>query len=237
MSRGPFGFAVLISLVATSGALGADPVVAPDQPLAIVGILDSSNSEQGDALTAALKRTLDASTEWKNLELDSPISHWISTGKCPDVPDPACLSRIARNAGVTRFIWGMLKQKQGRVIAQLWLYQGESSGTNAQLEYSARMIDTFDENLLRIANNGLTQLLGPIHFPVLVRSRESSGTLVIDDVVVGSLERGTAMIAAGAGDHRFRLVLPDATVIARNFQVRVQSANHLRLDFINVPES
>jgi hypothetical protein len=238
MSCVPFSFALLLGLTCATAARAADTRSASgDEPLAVLGIADGANKSQSDALTTALKRALDASVEWNSLEVGSTMSTWMSSASCPDVPDQACLSRIARKTGLTRFVWGTLKQKHGRVTAQLWLYAAESPGSTAQLEYSASMIDTFDENLLRLANNGLVQLLGALHFPVVVRSREASGTLVVDDVIVGSLAAGTASVAIAAGDHRFRLVLPDATVIARSFQVRIESANHLRLDFISIPES
>ena len=140
-------------------------------------------------------------------------------------------------SGLRRFIWGTLTLRQGRVTAQLWLFGGDSIGRTAVLEYSSNMVDTFDEDLLRLANNGLTQLLGDIHFPVQVRSSEPKGTIVVDDVVVGDLEEKAANVAVTAGDHRFRLVLPDATVVARSVRIRVESTNHVRLDFISIPES
>jgi len=232
-----FSWTLLLALAWSSTSLGDDSEApAGDEPLAILGIV-SGNRDQAEALTTALKRTLDASIEWKNLELGADLSKWTAAAGCPESPDAACLSRIASNARVTRFVWGRLVQRQSRVTAQLSLYDAHSPGVTAQLEYSSSMIDTFDENLLRLANRGLVQLLGAIHFPVTVRSRESKGTLVVDDVVVGSLEDGAATIGIPAGDHRFRLVLPDGTIIARTFQVRVARANQLRLDFITIPES
>jgi hypothetical protein len=161
----------------------------------------------------------------------------MSTAGCTDVSSRGCLTKIAQTAGLSRFIWGALTLKRGRVAVQLALFNVDSAGTTAQLDYSSNMIDTFDENLLRLANNGLARLLGPIHYPVQIRSRQSKGTVVIDDVVTGTLESGVAEIAVTAGDHRFRLVLPDATAIARTFQVLVNARNHLRLEFMDIPES
>jgi hypothetical protein len=160
-----------------------------------------------------------------------------SAADCPEVPSPACLARIARNSGLSRFIWGTLKVKHGRVEVQISLFDGTQTGPNARLNYSSNLMDTFDENLLRLANTGLERLLGPIHFPVQVRSREPKGTIVIDDVVTGKLESGMAEIAVNAGDHRFRLILPDGTAIARSFQVRIEAKNQVRLDFMDIPES
>jgi len=231
--------ALLLSSISVSSPSRAEPALtsAADAPLAIIGIADGVYKEQGNALTWALKRTLDKSIEWNNVELGVTMEALISAARCPDVPNRACLSRVARMSGLKRFIWGTLTLKQGRVTAQLWLFGGGSTGSTAVLEYSSNMVDTFDEDLLRLANNGLTQLLGAIHFPVQVRSSEPKGTIVVDDVVVGNLEAKTANVAVTAGDHRFRLVLPDATVVARSVRVRVESTNHVRLDFISIPES
>jgi hypothetical protein len=210
---------------------------ATEQPLVILGIADGVNKKQGHALTWALKRTLDASVEWKNIEIGVEAERLFATVRCPEMPDDACLTRMANKLNLTRFVWGSLSLRHGRVTAQLGIFDREATIATAMLEYNANMIDTFDEDLLRLANNGLMQLLGPIHFPVLIRSREPKGSIVVDDVVVGQLNEGVANLAATAGDHHFRLVLPDSTVIARSFQVRVEPNNHIRLDFINIPET
>ena len=230
---------LLLSSILVSSLSRAEPALASaaDAPLAIIGIVDGVYKEQGNALTWALKRTLDKSIEWNNVEVGVTMEALTSAARCPEVPNRACLSRIARMSGLKRFIWGTLTLKQGRVTAQLWLFGGDPIGRTAVLEYSSNMVDTFDEDLLRLANNGLTQLLGAIHFPVQVRSSEPKGTIVVDDVVVGNLEAKAANVAVTAGDHRFRLVLPDATVVARSVRVRVESTNHVRLDFISIPES
>jgi hypothetical protein len=208
-----------------------------DQPLVIVGIADGVNRKQGHALTWALKRTLDASVEWKNIEIGVEAEKLFAAAQCPEAPDAACLTRLASKMNLTKFVWGSLNLKHGRVTARLGIFDREATVATAMLEYNANMIDTFDEDLLRLANNGLMQLLGPIHFPVLVRSHEPRGSVVVDDVVIGQLSEGVANLSATAGDHRFRLVLPDSTVIARSFQVRVEAKNHIRLDFINIPET
>ena len=239
MLRVPLLSALLLSAISVSIPSRAEPALtsAVDAPLAIIGIADGVYKEQGSALTWALKRTLDKSIEWNNFEVGASMETLISAAHCPEVPNRGCLSRIARMSGLKRFIWGTLTMKQGRVTAQLWLFGGDTIGRTAMLEYSSNMVDTFDEDLLRLSNNGLTQLLGAIHFPVQVRSSEPKGTIVVDDVVVGNLEAKAANVAVTAGDHRFRLVLPDATVVARSVRVRVESTNHVRLDFINIPES
>jgi hypothetical protein len=130
-----------------------------------------------------------------------------------------------------------LKLEHGRVTVHLGLFSHDATTATAVLEYSANMIDSFDDDLLRLANSGLAQLIGELHFPVFVRSRETKGSLVIDDVVVGQLIGGIANVPATAGDHQFKLVLPDATVIARNVQVRVKTNNTIRLDFMDIPET
>jgi hypothetical protein len=208
-----------------------------DQPMVIVGIADGVNKKQGHALTWALKRTLDASVEWKSIEIGVETEKLFAAAQCPETPDTACLARLASKMNLSKFVWGSLKLRRGRVTARLGIFDREATVGTAMLEYSANMIDTFDEDLLRLANSGLMQLLGPIHFPVLIRSREPTGSVVVDDVVIGQLSEGVANLSVTAGDHRFRLVLPDATVIGRSFQVRVEAKNHIRLDFINIPET
>lgn len=208
-----------------------------DQPLAIIGIADGTNKQQGRALTWALRRTLDLSIEWKSVEIRLPAETLFVDAQCPPVPNNTCLSKIGFKYNLPHFIWGILKLERGRVTAHLGLFDHDTTTATAVLEYRANMIDSFDDDLLRLANTGLTEILGNLHFPVLVRSCETSGSLVIDDVVVGQLTRGIANVPVTAGDHQFKLVLPDATVIAHNFQVRVKPGNAIRLDFMNIPET
>lgn len=207
-----------------------------DQPLAVFGVAAGDNYEQGQALAWALRRALETSIEWKNAEGEYSFDALLSGLGCTETPDPACLARIANKTNVTRFIWGTLKVSHGHIKANLGLFDQDGVTPNTHLEYTAKMTDTFDEDLLRLASVGLGQLLGPLHFPVIVHSRERTGDIMVDDVSVGKLTDGVANVSATAGDHRLRLILPDDSAIVRSFQVRVEHATLVRLDFINVPE-
>ncbi len=210
--------------------------LAIDHPLIIVGLADGINKKQGRALTWALKRTLDASVEWKSIEIGVEAERLFAAAECPAIPDMECLTRLANKLNLPKFVWGTLSLSRGRVTVLLGIFDRNATIATATLEYNANMLDTFDQDLLRLANSGLAQLLGPLHFPVLIRSHELMGNIVVDDAVAGQLNGGVANLSATAGNHRFKLVLPDSTVIARNFQVREETTNHIRLDFINIPE-
>jgi hypothetical protein len=207
-----------------------------DQPLAVFGVAAGDNYEQGQALAWALRRALETSIEWKNAEGEYSFDALLSDLGCPETPDLACLQRIAKKTNVDRFIWGTLKLSHGHIKAYLGFFDHDTVTPITHLEYTAKMTDTFDEDLLRLASVGLGKLLGPLHFPVIVHSRERTGNILVDDVSVGKLNDGVANVSATAGDHRLRLVLPDDTAIVRSFQVRVEHATLVRLDFINVPE-
>src|ERR1700690_516149 len=213
---------------------GSEP--ATDRPLPVIGIAAGENAEQGHALAWALRQALDSSIEWKSAPLEYSFDTLVSGSGCPRLPDSECLAKIAKKTNLTRFVWGTLRVAKGHIKANLGLFDSESANLNAQLEYSATFTDTFDEDLLRLASVALGQMLGPLHFPVIVHSRERSGELLVDDVSVGRLSDGMARVSATAGDHRIRLFLPDATTIARSFHIRVDHPTQLRLDFIDVPE-
>lgn len=215
----------------------ADAETQLDKPLAVIGIAAGNNAEQGEALVWALQRALDTSIEWSCPSTQVSFSSLMSSVGCPETPDPDCLARIAKKTNLDRYVWGTLKLSKGHVTATLGLFDGARSSSGAKLEYNAKMTDTFDDDLLRFASFALGQILGPLHFPVIVRSRERSGEVFIDEVSVGRLADGIVKVSATVGDHRFRLVLPDATAIARSFQVRVEHSTTVRLDFIDVPET
>jgi hypothetical protein len=208
-----------------------------DRPLAVLGIAAGHQYEQGQALAWALRRAVETSVEWKNAEADYSMDALLSSLGCSEVPDIGCLSRISGKTNLSRFVWGTLQISRGRVHVDLGLFDDAKVTAQAHLEYTAKMTDSFDEDLLRLANAGLGQLLGPLHYPVIVHSRERVGEITIDDAVVGKLSEGVGNVAATAGDHQIYLKLPDATTIARTFQVRVEHATMVRLDFIDVPES
>ncbi len=206
-----------------------------DRPLAVIGIAAGNNTEQGQALSWALRQALDSSVEWKSVPLDYSFDALLSASGCPPLPDSECLAKIARKTNLRRFVWGNLRVAKGRIKASLGLYDVESANLNAELEYSSTFTDTFDEDLLRLASVALGQMLGPLHFPVIVHSRARTGEILVDEVSVGRLSDGIARISATAGDHRIRLILPDATTIARSVRIRVNHPTLLRLDFIDVP--
>ncbi len=220
----------------TSESTDAGGESATDRPLPVIGIAAGENTEQGLALAWALRQALDSSIEWKSATVEYSFDTLVSGSGCPQLPDSDCLAKIAKKTNLTRFIWGRLSVAKGHIKAHLGLYESESANLNAQLEYSAKFTDTFDEDLLRLASVALGQMLGPLHFPVIVHSRERTGELLVDDVSVGRLSDGIAKVSATAGDHSIRLVLPDATTIARSFHIRVDHPTQLRLDFIDVPE-
>ncbi len=207
------------------------------QSLAVLGIVAGRNTEQGVALALALQRALDTSIEWTCPPNPESLGNLMQSAKCPETPDADCLSRIAEETTLKRFVWGTLKLAKGHITANLELYDGLRTGTTTKLDYSAKMTDTFDEDLLRLASIALGRILGPLHFPVVVSSRERMGEIFIDEVSVGKLHDGMARLSATVGDHRVRLVLPDATAVARSFRVRVEHVTTVRLDFIDVPET
>lgn len=207
-----------------------------DQVMPVIGVAAGDDYGQGQALAWALRRALDTSIEWKSMPGEYSFDGLISTMGCSKTPDAACLARIAKKANLAHFIWGALKVVKGQVKASLALYDGDTATVSTQLEYSAKMTDTFDEDLLRLSSFALGKLLGPLHYSVIIHSREQTGEVFVDEVSVGRLSHGVANVSATVGDHRIRLVLPDATTIARSFQVRVERVTPVRLDFIDVPE-
>ena len=220
---------------AESSDAGTEP--GRDKPISVLGIAAGDNAEQGQALTWALERALDTSIEWQCAPNQVSFDKLMSSVGCPETPDADCLARIAKKVKLDRFVWGTLKQNKGHVTAHLGLFEGANSNSSTRLEYSAKMTDTFDEDLLRLASSALGKMVGPLHFPVIIRSRERTGEVFIDEVSVGRLNDGIMKVSATVGDHRCRLVLPDATAIARSFQVRVEHTTLLRLDFIDIPET
>ena len=218
-------------------AAEAEADAALDRPLALLGIAARDGAEQGDALGWALQRALDSSIEWSCPSRRFSFGNLMSSEGCPENPDADCLARIGKKVNLDRFVWGRLKVTKGHVTANLGLFDGTGASRTVKLDYSAKMTDTFDEDLLRLASSALGDLLGPLHFPVIVRSRERTGEVFVDEVSVGKLTEGVVKVSATIGDHRLRLVLPDATAIARSFQVRVEHTTLVRLDFIDVPET
>ncbi len=204
--------------------------------LAVLGLAAPEAYEHAEALSRAIRTVLAQSRQWNPATGDYSLEVLTAALGCPERPDLMCLRRIALKTKLKQFLWGVLDQRRGRVSVQLAWFSDGKNRAETRFDYAATLTDTLDSDLLVVADRALSQLLGPLHYPVEVRSHHANGQLLIDGVPAGELHEGHASLWTTAGDHRFTLRVPSEAPLGTAVRVQIPHVTRVRLDAHVLPE-
>lgn len=179
--------------------------VRESSPIHVLGFVAGDHFDQAETLTRALKNTIERSTNQKLGSGEFSLEVLTAALGCPEKPDQACLKKIASKISSQRFLWGTFEISGQRVDAELHLHADEESDKKVKFSYRGTLTDATDTELLGIAANAAAQLVGPIHYRVVVQSTERTGIVLVDGKEAGTLDGGEATIDVAGGDHLFRL--------------------------------
>ncbi len=207
------------------------PSTESDVPMLVLGFAADQAYQNAEALTQALKQVLERSVEWSVAPGDYSLEVLAAGLDCTERPDIPCLRRIAQKIERGQFVWGWLEEKDGKLQAHLSLWSNGRTSASTELSYPTSLANRFDLDLLRLSDTALSQLLGPLHYPVQVRARAPVGTLWVDDQSAGSLDSsGTITLHLTSGPHTLRLEVPGRTAITARLEVRLRGPTQVYLD-------
>lgn len=183
--------------------------------------LDSEDAEdQADALTSALRRSVQGSPGWALTNTTQSLAMLTAALKCPARPPPECQQRIAEQLKAERFVWGTVqKGPAGQVTAEVHLYQRGKSDTVVREQYADNLKDANDDTLRKIAQRMVDKLGGTALGVVVVRAGNLDGEVVVDGEKKIPLHGGTVRIELAAGSHSIELVAQGASPTKRNVLV------------------
>lgn len=191
--------------LAANNTSGSKNVAHDQGKTHVVGFVTGDNFEQADALTRALKKVLEESSNQKLGAGDFSLEVLTAALGCPEKPDVPCLKKIASKISSTQYLWGTIALDGQRAEVELHLYSEASGDKKVKFSYQASLKDSMEGDLLDIAANGIAQLLGPLRFRVIVRSNQYRGMVVVDGKEAGPLVNGEATLELPSGDHEFSL--------------------------------
>jgi hypothetical protein len=196
----------------------------------VLGFAANDHYEHAEALTKALKQVISSSTNAQLGEGDFSLEVLTAALGCNDVPDTSCLKKIAHKTQVHRFIWGTLSIDGQKVNVVLHLYDEGGTSKKTQFSYQSSLTDSMDADLVGLASTAVSELLEPLTYKVLVRTRQKEGKVLVDNHVVGTVSGGEATIETTSGKHVFRLEVDDREPVEQNVRVRIDGTTKVRLD-------
>jgi hypothetical protein len=240
---------VLSLVLATATSIATVPAfaAAPDagsnkaslnqKTVHVLGFAANDHFDHADALTKALKQVIASATNARLGEGDFSLEVLTAALGCNDVPDAACLKKIANKTQSSRFIWGTLTVEGQKVIAQINLFEEGTSSKKAQFNYQANMKDSLDEDLTTLASKAVSELIEPLTYPVVIRATDASGKVYVDGKSAGTLTNGEMTINVTSGKHTFHLETEGTSPEDVNIRVRVDGANKVRFENSSAPTS
>lgn len=206
--------------IATSSTSSAREVT----PVHVIGFVAGDQFEQAEALTRALKKAIEQSTNQRLASGDYSLEVLTAALSCPEKPDAACLKRIASKIAARRFLWGVLSVEGARVEVELQLYTEDANEKKTKFSYPVGQKDGPEAVLVGVAADAVSRLLEPLRYRVAVKSNDASGTVLVDGKETGQLASGEAFVELEAGDHRFQLASAAKKVVAET-SARVPGAD------------
>lgn len=173
-------------------------------PTHVIGFVAGDHFDQADALTRAIKKSIELSATQQLAAGDFSLEVLTVALGCPEKPDAACLKKISNKISSRRFLWGVLNVDGTRVDVELQLHGDESGEKKVTFSYPTALKDSPDA-LLATTAESVARLLSPLRYRLAIKSNEPSGTVLVDGKEVGQLERGETAIEIGPGEHRFQL--------------------------------
>jgi hypothetical protein len=180
-------------------------------PVAVLTVQTLDAFEQADALTNALKRSIEDAPGWSTAQLPKDYALLVLSNSlgCTDPPDAACEEKIAAEIKVDRFVWGQMK-KEGRDVAgdlHFWV-RGQGSKVT-QFRYSANLTTAADETLVEVARGKFIEMAGgPPGGKVKLSAGKVSGDITVDGKPAGKLVAGVATLDLPVGTHKIRVTAP-----------------------------
>jgi len=124
----------------------------------ILAIRSDDAFEQADALTAALKRSVQRAPGWTLTAGEFSLEVLVAALDCAEPPDDACLAEIANRTKSQHFVYGSLYRIGKGVRAELHAWRAGKQKT-LQLDYSDNLVEPADDALINIARLALANLI------------------------------------------------------------------------------
>jgi len=197
-------FAILVAVLCTlaTRTAGAQPPSPRASSIHLLEVDTEDSDDQAEALTAALRSRLHASTGWTLFETTQSLSMLTAALRCPSHPDAACLTRIADQLKADRFIWGLMSKTTGhQVIAELHFWTRGKPERVAKETYSDNLKDQNDDALQKIAGGLVDRLLGAPTATLEVTAATEEGAVFVDGEQRGQLDHGKVSLDVPAGTH------------------------------------
>lgn len=199
---------VVMSALALGSVVARTAAAAPPgpnvAPLPVVGIASEDAHEQAAALTQALRSSVRASQGFSLPEREYSLEVLSLTLGCGDVPDAACLQKIADEIQAERYVWGTMRRVPGSrdVVVDLNLFERELPGGTLQLRYADNLVEGSDEALKQLAASAIQKLTGGAPRGTLhLKAVSTSGEIFVDGHSFGNLEDGGALLRLAPGEH------------------------------------
>jgi hypothetical protein len=191
--------AMLVSVVLIPGIARAQS--SRGTALHVLEIDSDDADEQAEALTAALRSKVRASSGWVLLDTTQSLSMLTAALRCPTHPDSACLQRIGDQLKTDRFIWGLMTKSQHQVTAEVHLWTRNKADTVVKEPYSENLKDQNDDSLRKIAARIFERLTGVSSGTLVISAGGEAGTVLVDNEQRGQLDHGHATIQVPTGIH------------------------------------
>lgn len=199
---------IVVSALALGSVFAGSAAAAPPgpnvAPLPVVGIASEDAHEQAAALTQALRSSVRASQGFSLPEREFSLEVLSLTLGCGDVPDAACLHKIADEIQAERYVWGTMRRVPGSrdVVVDLHLFERELPGGTLQLRYADNLVEGSDEVLKQLAASAIQKLTGGAPRGTLqLKAVSTSGEIYVDGHWLGRLEDGGALLRLAPGEH------------------------------------
>jgi len=175
-------------------------------PVVVLSLQTEDAFDQAEALTKALKRVVSETPGWSHIDNDWAVQVLVLSLECVEPPDAACEEKIAAEIKTDRYLWGTMKIEGGQVVVDLHLWVRGSGRRSTVARYSTNLTEAFDDSLLAIARKAFLELAGPPPGgKIRLKAGTVTGSIYLDDQLVGTISAGQASLDVPLGSHRLRV--------------------------------
>lgn len=214
-------FLALLSLIVLLGVTLVPGTAAaqakPKQKIQVLTVYSNSAYTQAEALSIALKRVVDRSRDWTLGKGDFSLEVLTAALGCEEVPDAACLKKIAKQVDSERFVWGQL-EKQGTQVTGTIHFESPEGSKQTSVSYSENLTDASDEALLQVAQVAFLEITGAAPGKLKITA-EHAQTVIVDDEAARQLTNGGIELDLPGGEHQLTFSAPGYASETRTVQV------------------